>query len=955
MYEVRCQCGQSTQVRPSLAGEIIQCGFCGERLAIPPLSTLRRFKELGEPAPASDLENDVAPKPDPEGPGLPESAFIHFHGTVGSKGRVSVSAIENYVGLMTNAIEEFVESLDPPAPIEIMISCALTPGNPASIWIETVPSGTLTNKISALLRSVQSLPVPAVRRGPVAFALYRRANRKLANKTSLRPFSSLLPKIEKRGADLILGNAASKMHRDVNPEATAWKRRVIDRIKRLFRSNRQDEISDEEIVYIRWNQWIESIEEDLDISGGRRFSSENDRLLHYLGQLVRKASESSEKQDWDGAIEHYTAAIEMCPECTPLLARRARAFRLSGNRQLSLADWNTAINAACHDPWLFYHRSEIYADLEAWPQAERDLDASINLAPFEPTFLLARSGIRFNQDDLEGSKNDLYRVIALDPSSGHALARLGWLLQSGDARDLDVAVRHLTRGIDLLPDSAEPLFQRALAYASQNKLELAMHDCETVIAKYPDHAPAHGIRGRLLQVQGEFEEAIEACTKSIELGWDAPIVYLARGFAYAATSQLDLALLDCNTVDEIDPDNPLCFQLRGMLSFHRGELETAMEAFAKARDLVPDWPEPREQLAMLHRINQDPNAAVEEQTVLVEQQPNCAAHYVNRAFAYAQLADFDNAQKDYDRSVDLEPENEQIIFLRGCYFMDRGLLDRALADFDRSLELAGDHDEARSRRASVLLQLKRPKEALEEYEKLISKYPDDPQAYSGHAFANQLMGNDQAAEQDFDQMRRLTPEDDLGTTIRSLFGRARALEQREQYEQAIEIADEIIELAPENPVGYEVRAWMHWCDEQYVEALDDYTELLRIADDHPNALNGRGHVQAEMGDWRLALDDLDKAIELGRENGQTQLLAYALNGRALALAGIGRREESARDYAESVTLCPDNAWAYYNRAMVLMKQGKDESAKELFQRAIQCDRPSLPKRKRQRAIQLLDQ
>lgn len=92
-----------------------------------------------------------------------------------------------------------------------------------------------------------------------------------------------------------------------------------------------------------------------------------------------------------------------------------------------------------------------------------------------------------------------------------------------------------------------------------------------------------------------------------------------------------------------------------------------------------------------------------------------------------------------------------------------------------------------------------------------------------------------------------------------------------------------------------------------------------MTEDHPNALNGRGHIQAEIGDWRLALDDLDRAIEIGRTKGNARLLAYALNGRALALAGVGQLEESVRDYEESVSLCPANAWGYDNRAIVLLK------------------------------------
>lgn len=952
MMEVRCQCGKSIKVRPSLAGLTIQCGHCGDRLGIPSLRAMKAATDRGEPALARDLDSDLL-HPSSDSLGLPENAFVHFHGTVDSKGRVSMVAMENYAAVLTRTIERFAESASESESLEIMVSCALTPGYGPSVWIEAMPDAAECPEIDALLSDLRAIPAPIVQEGPVAFALYRRVHCATATSTLLQPFGFLLDEIEKRGADRALADAAGSLHCGEAVPKKSWLQSLRESLDRWFAETPTPVVNQQESKYADWNRWIETLEENFDMTVRHQLETKDQQKLQSAGRLVWLAASCIEKQDWKGAIARYTSALEMLPGNAPLLARRARVYRMAGNRQSSLADWNQAISIAPYDPWLFYHRSEIFADLEAWSKAEEDLNEAIQLASIEPTFLFARSQIRFNQEKLSGVRGDLDRTIELDPNSGHALARLGWLLQTEEERDLDLATECLTRSIELMPGHAEPLFQRALAYASQNKLELALQDCDTVIEQHPEHGAAYGIRGRMLQVQGEFEAAIESCSKAIDLGWKASIARLARGFAYAAMGELDLALEDCDEVDELDPDNPLCCQLRGMLSFHRGELDTAMQAFAKARDLVPDWIEPREQLAMLHRINQNPKAAVDEQTALVRQQPKCASHYVNRAFAYAQLADFDRAHRDYDHAVNLEPENEQIIYLRGCYFLDRGMLEAALIDFDKVLSIAGEHDESRARRAGILLQLKRPQEAVVEYEKLIAKYPDDIEAYSGHAFASQLIGNDQAAEEDFDKMRRLAPEDEIGTTVRSMLGRARLLEQEERYAEAIEVAAEIIDLAPDEILGYEVRGWLQWCDEQFVEAVDDYTRLLELTEDHPNALNGRGHIQAEMGDWRLALDDLDRAIEIGRIKGNARLLAYALNGRALALAGVGQSEDSVRDYEESVSLCPANAWVHYNRGIVLLKQGDKEEANQMLRQAIECKNPALPKRKRLRAIHLL--
>ena len=92
-------------------------------------------------------------------------------------------------------------------------------------------------------------------------------------------------------------------------------------------------------------------------------------------------------------------------------------------------------------------------------------------------------------------------------------------------------------------------------------------------------------------MQGEFLEAIEACTKAIDLGSEAPIVFLARGFSYAATDQQELAQADCDAALALDPDSPLACQLRGMLNLQRGELDEAIGALMKnARYRAPSGP-----------------------------------------------------------------------------------------------------------------------------------------------------------------------------------------------------------------------------------------------------------------------------------------------------------------------------------------------------------------------------
>ena len=120
--------------------------------------------------------------------------------------------------------------------------------------------------------------------------------------------------------------------------------------------------------------------------------------------------------------------------------------------------------------------------------------------------------------------------------------------------------------------------------------------------------------------------------------------------------------------------------------------------------------------------------------------------------------------------------------------------------------------------------------------------------------------------------------------------------RREEFDEAISRATEAIEMDEACLPAYAMRAGAHWYSEQLVEAIDDYSRLIEEDGDDFHALAGRGQVYAELGEFDLALADLERAIALGQKRGGKTGLAYAYNGRALVLAGLGRLDEALRDF-----------------------------------------------------------
>jgi len=172
------------------------------------------------------------------------------------------------------------------------------------------------------------------------------------------------------------------------------------------------------------------------------------------------------------------------------------------------------------------------------------------------------------------------------------------------------------------------------------------------------------------------------------------------------------------------------------------------------------------------------------------------------------------------------------------------------------------------------------------------------------------------------------------------------------YPECIEFFSEYIRCHPGDAAAYCARGGALWYSGRLTEALADHSRALEISPDDVGALLERGQILAETGEHNKALDDLGRALQL-LPHSQIQdaawlgkMEAYIRNGRGLALAGMGETELAFREFESSIALCPDNAWVYFNRALVNDRLVELEKAKSDYQSALTRNDPKLNSLKR---------
>ena len=119
------------------------------------------------------------------------------------------------------------------------------------------------------------------------------------------------------------------------------------------------------------------------------------------------------------------------------------------------------------------------------------------------------------------------------------------------------------------------------------------------------------------------------------------------------------------------------------------------------------------------------------------------------------------------------------------------------------------------------------------------------------------------------------------------------------YKGAIEDFTQVLALQPNMPDAYYFRGLARDLLEDNQGALQDYTEAIRLTpagQDSTYAYNNRGTVYAEMQDYQKAIEDYDRAVQSDPNN------ANAYYNRALAHTALKNSQSAIADFKKAADL-----------------------------------------------------
>ena len=293
---------------------------------------------------------------------------------------------------------------------------------------------------------------------------------------------------------------------------------------------------------------------------------------------------------------------------------------------------------------------------------------------------------------------------------------------------------------------------------------------------------------------------------------------------------------------------------------------------------------------------------------------------------YRLMERYSEAISDFNRAIELDPEDEDTVKERGKTYRLMERYSEAISDFNRAIELDSEDGEAIAHRGNVYGFIKCYSEAVSDFDRAIELDPEYSWAIvlRGHAYT--FMERYSEAISDFNHVIELDPE-----YSSAIAHRGHAYQAMKRYSEAISDFNRAIELDPEHGWAIAHRGYTYRLMKRYSEAIADFDRAIELNPEYRWAIAHRGYTYRLMKRYSEAIVDFDRAIILDAE----YRWAIAQRGRTYRL--MERYSEAIVDFDYAVELDPEYKWAIAQRGKTYQLMEQYSEAIADFGRAVELD------------------
>jgi protein O-mannosyl-transferase len=151
------------------------------------------------------------------------------------------------------------------------------------------------------------------------------------------------------------------------------------------------------------------------------------------------------------------------------------------------------------------------------------------------------------------------------------------------------------------------------------------------------------------------------------------------------------------------------------------------------------------------------------------------------------------------------------------------------------------------------------------------------------------------------------------------------------WKNSITLFEHALNVTENNYIAYYNRGIAYSELRNYRQAIGDYDKVIEIKPKYTEAYSNRGNAYLHLGNDRQAIGDFDKAIEINPKHER------AYNNRGTAYSNLGNDTQAIRDYDKAVEINPKYEKAYNNRGKSYSLLGNYRQAIGDYDKAIEIN------------------
>uniref|UniRef100_A0A2K5IEI1 Uncharacterized protein n=1 Tax=Colobus angolensis palliatus TaxID=336983 RepID=A0A2K5IEI1_COLAP len=493
------------------------------------------------------------------------------------------------------------------------------------------------------------------------------------------------------------------------------------------------------------------------------------------------------------AFDSFTKAVKANPDFAESFYQRGLC-KVKLHKDSSILDFNRAITLNPKHYQAYLSRVAFYGLKGRYSKAILNCNKAIKIYPESVRAYLYRGVLKYYNKTYKLAITDLTTAISMDKNS--YIAFYNRALCYTKIRELQMALTDY--GIVLLLDATETVklntfLNRGLIYAELDQYGFALEDFkQAALISQTNESLCHATAMCHHRIN-EFEEAVNFFTWALKINPCFLDAYVGRGNSYMecghdeATKQAQKDFLKALHI------NPAYIKARISFGYNlqaQGKFQKAWNHFTIAIDI-----DPKNYLAYEGRAvvclqmgnnfaaMQDINAAMKINTT--------AEFLTNRGVIHEFMGHKQNAMKDYQDAISLNPKYSLAYFNAGNIYFHHRQFSQASDYFSKALKFDPENEYILMNRAITNTILKKYKEAKEDFANVIESYPFWAAVYFNRAYFYYCLKQYELAEEDLNKALSLKPNDALVYKFRAKVRCKMGLieEAMADYNQALDLED----------------------------------------------------------------------------------------------------------------------------------------------------------------------